>query len=168
MRSVRPRGGPFPRARTHIRGSCGRSARRAEFSTKGCDLRSFPSVKHVTYSAQIYRLNASLIRANLSVKHVTHVHIVLSQVVQPDKYVQAVNLFIFGFSHAEKRPAQIRGTTPWPRVRDTMPRPPPRSPPVNLLWREARVEPRPAAASTCRWRAGRPGHSGPSETAGWA
>ena len=46
------------------------------FSTKPCNFRSFPSVKHVTYSAQIYRLNTSPIRPDLSVKHVTYVHIV--------------------------------------------------------------------------------------------
>ena len=57
-----------------------RAAQRGRwFPTNPCDFRSFPSVKHVTSSAPIYRLNTSLLRADLSVKHVTHVHIVLNK-----------------------------------------------------------------------------------------
>ena len=70
-------------------------------STKTCDSESFPSVKKGTYYVPHYRLKGAQKALKLSVKRGTSTYST-DHIIESDKYVQAVGLFIFGFSQAKK------------------------------------------------------------------
>ena len=103
-RDVRPLGGGWA-VRRAVVAPVARSGSNGEFPQIACESRGFPSVKHLPPTRPIYRLNISPYEADLSVKHLPPTHST-DQIVQPGKYVQAIGLFILGFSHTKKRPTE--------------------------------------------------------------